>query len=64
MHFRYFDFIHHFKVLEGLEYLHEECQIIHTDIKPGYPLFTTTKVALLLIPIWIWDKVVNTKENH
>lgn len=27
-------FLSWFKVLQGLEYLHSKCQIIHTDIKP------------------------------
>lgn len=28
------------QVLEGLQYLHEKCQIIHTDIKPENVLVT------------------------
>lgn len=27
-------------MLEGLRYLHEKCQIIHTDIKPENALVT------------------------
>lgn len=30
------------QVLEGLQYLHEKCQIIHTDIKPENVLVTMT----------------------
>lgn len=45
-----------FQVLQGLEYLHDKCKIIHTDIKPENVLMecnsTNVKIADLGNACW------------
>lgn len=56
------------QVLEGLQYLHEKCNIIHTDIKPENVLVTMSheqvrRASALYVPV-ILDRLICKKSDE
>jgi serine/threonine-protein kinase SRPK2 len=56
--FHYVDLSYSLQTLEGLDYLHSKCRIIHTDIKPGNILMCVDEayVRNLVNEATLWQK--------
>lgn len=52
---------HRFQILEGLNYLHTKCRIIHTDIKPENVLIVMDNAASLNQQID--EAIINLKDR-